>query len=113
MRGSPDGSWLDTLSAGRHTAVLPLCVFCSVMIFASPTKFLASLLISPWFRRLCIVAACLMAVIVLVGAQGVGKVNHVPHWFHKVEHFFYFGTMAALLAHGLGRRWYWLALVAV
>src|SRR6185436_11699412 len=54
-----------------------------------------------------------MAIAVLVGAQGVGKVNHVPHWFHKVEHFFYFGTMAALLAHGLGRRWYWIALLAV
>src|SRR3954468_5881281 len=83
------------------------------MISASRTKFLPSQFTSSWFRRFCIGAACLMAIIVLVGAQGVGKVNDVPHWFHKVEHFFYFGTMAALLAHGLGQRWFWLALIAV
>ena len=66
-----------------------------------------------WFRRLCIVVACFMAVAVLVGAQEVAQVNDVPHWFHKVEHLLYFGTMAGLLAHGLGRRWLWIAVLAV
>ena len=66
-----------------------------------------------WFRRLCIVVACLMAVAVLVGAQEVAQVNDVPHWFHKVEHLLYFGTMAGLFAHGLGRRWLWIAVLAV
>src|SRR4029079_644914 len=54
-----------------------------------------------------------MAFFVLAGAQKVAQVNHVPHWFHKIEHFFYFGAMAVLLAHGMGRRWFWIALLAV
>ena len=54
-----------------------------------------------------------MALALFVGAHEVAKINTVPHWFHKVEHFFYFGTMALLLVHGLGRRWFWMALVAV
>jgi len=54
-----------------------------------------------------------MAVALLAGAHDIGKINDVPHWFHKVEHFFYYGVMTLLLAHGLGRRWFWLALVFV
>jgi VanZ family protein len=54
-----------------------------------------------------------MAVVLFFGAHEIGKINHVPHYFHKVEHFFYYGTMAFLLARGLGRRWWWIALLAV
>jgi VanZ family protein len=66
-----------------------------------------------WMRAGCIAGALFMAALLLVGAHDIGKVNNVPHWFHKVEHFFYYGVMALLLAHGLGRRWFWLALFFV
>jgi len=68
---------------------------------------------SKWIRGGCIAAAFFMAAILLLGAHDIGKINEVPHWFHKVEHFIYYGIMALLLAHGLGRRWFWLALIAV
>lgn len=54
-----------------------------------------------------------MAATLLLGAHQIGRMNLVPHFFHKVEHFFYYAIMAILLAHGLGRRWFWIALVAV
>jgi VanZ family protein len=54
-----------------------------------------------------------MAVALFVGAHEIGKINLVPHFFHKVEHFFYYGAMALLLAHGLGSRWWWTALIVV
>src|SRR3954466_7006348 len=41
MRGSPDGSWLDTMSTGRHTAALPLCVFLQCDDFRFANKVLA------------------------------------------------------------------------
>jgi len=66
-----------------------------------------------WIRGGCIAAACLMAAVLLFGAQDIGKINDVPHWFHKVEHFVYYGIMALLFAHGMGRRWFGLALVFV
>ena len=66
-----------------------------------------------WIRSGCIAAAFFMAVTLLFGAHEIGKINLVPHFFHKVEHFFYYGTMALLLARGLGRRWFWIALLAV
>ena len=66
-----------------------------------------------WLRGGCIAAAFFMAAVLLAGAHDIGKINDVPHWFHKVEHFFYYGVMTLLLAHGLGRRWFWLALVFV
>jgi VanZ family protein len=68
---------------------------------------------SKWIRGGCIAAAFFMAAILLLGAHDIGKINEVPHWFHKVEHFIYYGVMALLLAHGLGRRWFWIALIAV
>ena len=54
-----------------------------------------------------------MAATLFFGAHEIGKVNAVPHLAHKVEHFFYYGGMALLLACGLGRRWIWIALLAV
>ena len=47
------------------------------------------------------------------GAHLIGKVNAVSHLFHKMEHFLYYGAMALLLARGLGRRWFWIALFAI
>ena len=61
----------------------------------------------------CIAAAVVMAAILLLGAHKIGHINRAPHWFHAVEHFLYYGVMAVLLAHGLGRRFFWIALVAV
>src|SRR5258708_23011405 len=54
-----------------------------------------------------------MAAVVLCGAHESGKVNHVPHALHKVEHFLYYGIMAFLLAYGAGRRFVWAAFAAV
>ena len=66
-----------------------------------------------WFRGGCIAAAFFMAAVLFFGAHEIGRINLVPHFFHKVEHFFYFGVMALLLAHGFGRRWWWIALIVV
>ena len=68
---------------------------------------------SKWIRVGCIAASFLMAATLLLGAHQIGRMNSVPHFFHKVEHFFYYGIMAILLAHGLGRRWFWIALLVV
>lgn len=66
-----------------------------------------------WIKGGCIVAALLMAVVLFVNAKEIAKVNSVPSLVHKVEHFLYYGGMAALIAYGLGRRWFWLALLVV
>jgi VanZ family protein len=66
-----------------------------------------------WIRGGCIAVAFFMAVTLFLGAQEIGKVNAVPHWVHKVEHAGYYGLMALLLTYGLGRRWFWIALLAV
>ena len=54
-----------------------------------------------------------MAATLFIGAEEIGKVNLVPAPFDKAEHFVYFGIMAVLLSHGVGRRWLWLSLVLV
>jgi len=68
---------------------------------------------SKWIRGAFIAVAVLMAATLFFGAQEIGKVNAVPHWFHKVEHACYYGIMALLVAYGLGWRWFWIALLAV
>lgn len=68
---------------------------------------------SNWSRGGCAAAALFMAAVLFVGAQGIGKVNSVPSIVHKVEHFFYYGGMAALIAYGVGRRRLWVALLVV
>jgi VanZ family protein len=71
-------------------------------------------LINPkWIRGGCIAAVLFMASILFVEAQKIGQVNRMPHLVHLLEHFFYYGTMATLLAAGLGKRWFWLAVVIV
>lgn len=53
-----------------------------------------------------------MGATLFLGAEEIGKVNLVPALFDKAEHFVYYGTMAVLLSHGVGRRWLWLPLLA-
>jgi len=66
-----------------------------------------------WFRGACIAAATFMAVTLFVGAEEAGKAHLFPAPWDKVVHFCYYGLMAVLLAHGLGRRWFWIAFVIV
>ena len=64
-----------------------------------------------WIRSGCIAAAFLMAVTLFVGAEGAGKAHLFPAPWDKAAHFVYYGTTAALLGHGVGRRWLWLPLI--
>ena len=66
-----------------------------------------------WIRGGCIAAALFMAATLFLAAHDIGKVNSVPPLGHKVEHFLYYGAMAFLIASGLGRRWFWIALLFV
>jgi VanZ family protein len=68
---------------------------------------------SKWFRGACIAGALLMAATLFAGAEEAGKVQLFPAPWDKLVHFLYYGTMAALLSHGVGRRWLWLPLVLV
>ena len=61
----------------------------------------------------CVAAAFFMAVTLFVGAEEAGKAHLFPAPWDKVAHFCYYGLMAVLLAHGLGRRWLWVPLVLV
>jgi len=54
-----------------------------------------------------------MAAVLLFDAERIGEINLVPNWLHKVEHFFYYGIMTVLVAHGVGRRFLWIALAVV
>jgi VanZ family protein len=66
-----------------------------------------------WFRSGCIAAAFIMAATLFVGAEVAGKASLFPAPWDKLAHFLYYGTMVALLSHGVGRRWLWLPLVLV
>lgn len=68
---------------------------------------------SNWIRGGCIAVAIFMAATLFVEAAHIGRINTWPPLVHKVEHFFYYGFMALLFAHGFGRRWHWAALVVV
>jgi VanZ family protein len=66
-----------------------------------------------WVRGLCIGASLTMASLLFLEAHTIARVNLVPEFMHRIEHISYFGAMAALLAHGLGRRGFWVAGVAI
>lgn len=55
-----------------------------------------------------------MAVTLFAGAEPDAEplLVLVAPW-DKVVHFIYYGFMALLLAHGLGRRWLWVPLILV
>jgi hypothetical protein len=65
-----------------------------------------------WIRVGCIAAAFFMAAMIFLRADTGAGFPLPPPW-DKVVHFLYYGTMALLLAHGLGRRWLWVPLVLV
>lgn len=53
-----------------------------------------------------------MAITIFIRADSGAGIPLVAPW-DKVAHFFYYGTMAFLLGHGVGRRWLWIPLVLV
>ena len=65
-----------------------------------------------WIRGGCIAAAFLMAAMIFLRADS-GAGIPLPAPWDKLAHFLYYGTMALLLAHGVGRRWLWVPLVLV
>ena len=54
-----------------------------------------------------------MAAMVFLAADKASQIPLLPELNDKFVHFCYYGTMAALLAHGLGSRWLWVSLAAV
>ncbi len=72
-----------------------------------------SMINDKWVRGGCVLAAFVMAVTLFVEADAVAKMPPFPSLFDKVVHFAYYGTMAALLVHGLGLRWLIVPLILV
>jgi len=68
---------------------------------------------SKWVRGGCVLAAFLMAVSLFALAETVANVPLFPAPFDKVAHFVFYGTMAALLVHGVGLRWLIVPLILV
>ena len=66
-----------------------------------------------WIRGGCIAVAFFMAVLLFAIADKAGQVPLLPYLPDKLVHFCYYGVMAGLLALGLGRRWWWIALGVV
>jgi len=66
-----------------------------------------------WIRAGCIALAVLMSIVLFAGARAIGEVNNLPPLAHRIEHFLYYGTMAALIAYALGQRFFWLAIFTV
>ena len=54
-----------------------------------------------------------MAALLFLAADKAGQIPLLPELPDKLVHFCYFGVMALLLAYGLGRRWFWIVLIAV
>jgi VanZ family protein len=65
---------------------------------------------SKWIRGGCLAVAFFMAVLLFPGADKASQIPLLPYVPDKVLHFCYYGVMAVLLAHGLGRRWWWIPL---
>lgn len=65
---------------------------------------LESLIDRNWVRRGCVGAAVSMATFLFLGAKTAAQVPLFPPPFDKAAHFAYYGSMALLLAHGLGLR---------
>lgn len=68
---------------------------------------------SRWVRAACIAAAVFMAATIFIGADTVGQDLPIPPPLDKGVHFLYYGIMAFLLAHGVGRRWLIVPLILV
>ena len=72
-----------------------------------------SLIHNKWVRGGCVLAAFVMAATLFVEADAVTEMLLFLPLFDKVAHFVYYGTMAALLAHGLGLPWLIVPLILV
>jgi VanZ family protein len=66
-----------------------------------------------WIRAGCFAVAISMAVTIFTGAEQAGQAHFFPPPWDKAVHFLYYGTMAFLMAHGVGRRWLWVPLILV
>ena len=78
-----------------------------------PTSRGSTFINGTWIRSGCIAAAFFMAAMVFLAADKAGQIPLLPELNDKFVHFCYYGTMAALLGHGLGRRWLWIPLATV
>ena len=65
-------------------------------------------------RAVCVAAFATMVAFIFLEAEPSPDawIQLLPPW-DKMVHFLYYGLMAALLAHGAGRRWLWLPLLLV
>jgi VanZ family protein len=61
----------------------------------------------------CMAAAFFMAAVLFLAADKAGQVPLLPDLNDKVVHFCYFGVMALLLAHGVGRTWWGIPMLVV
>ncbi|MGD8477524.1 MAG: VanZ family protein [Burkholderiales bacterium] len=57
------------------------------------------------------IAALLMGVVVLAGAEQVAQTSLFPPPYDKAAHFVYYGVMAGFWAHAFGIQRLWVALV--
>lgn len=76
-------------------------------------RFASLVIKDSWIRGSCVAAALFMAVMLFAGAKSAADIPLYPPQFDKVVHFLYFGLMAGLLSHGVGRTWLWVPLVLV
>ena len=61
----------------------------------------------------CIAVAFFMAALVFLEADKTGQISLLAQIPDKVAHFVYYGTMALLLGHGVGRGWWGIPLLLV
>jgi len=61
----------------------------------------------------CVAAAFFMAALLFLEADKAGQIPFLPDVPDKVVHFVHFGVMALLLAHGVGRTWWGIPMLAV
>ena len=54
-----------------------------------------------------------MAALVFLAADKAGQIPFLPYLPDKVVHFFYYGIMAVLLAHGAGIAWWGIPMLLV
>jgi hypothetical protein len=67
----------------------------------------------PSLRFASAVAAIGLGLGIFVAADELGATHLFPAPWDKLAHFLYYGAIAGLAAHGLGRRWFWAGLLVV
>ena len=66
-----------------------------------------------WIRGGCIAVAFFMAATLFLAADKSGQIPLLADIPDKVLHALYFGVMASLLAHGVGRSWWGIPMLIV